>query len=435
MNEIERLQKQWRDSARFRGLHASMSLEKEGLVLGAGTILAKRGDDCVLELAGEETRILTLLAVAYGQPIKPSALDTIRHASKHARAGDECMAAMHVALAQLPKLADPADAARRLFIADGLIEAGVQPRDIWRALEFDTAALDEIEKGFNPDEPRNPAGDGIVSGRWTSLGEAAEEVASDVISTVGRAARRALPWAVPGIDVADTFVSMTSAASPAPRSGDVPGHPDLQYVLDEDALSLRIYRPPYPAPILEARAGTAGTYVDRRGRKIARLEATALRFFARALSQSISEHDTLQICPTEAPDRPGAKGLNLDYEDYIKAQNNDPPTRRGFGYWLLNPIDKRPVVVDDCRRSTNTPIEIKRGYDGFMSSFWGRGAMAIDWGYQATRQAQAWSGPEIEWDFSNKDAAQWAESVFRDTPWLGKVHAEWKPWKGHKDDQ
>ncbi|HTW36572.1 MAG TPA: hypothetical protein VMD53_18280 [Rhizomicrobium sp.] len=42
MREIEHLQKQWRDGARFRGLHASMSLENDGLVLGAKTLLAKR---------------------------------------------------------------------------------------------------------------------------------------------------------------------------------------------------------------------------------------------------------------------------------------------------------------------------------------------------------------------------------------------------------
>src|SRR5208282_375557 len=145
MEEIERLQNQWRDNARFRGIHAGLSLEKDGLALGAKTILAKRDSAGALAIDGEEAKLLTLLAVAYGRPVDLSVLRNIRVASKHARAGNECMAAMHIALAGLPKLPDPPDDARRLFIADGLIAEGVAPRDIWTALEFDSAPLDELE--------------------------------------------------------------------------------------------------------------------------------------------------------------------------------------------------------------------------------------------------------------------------------------------------
>ena len=45
MKQIEDLQKRWQDSARLRGLQAAMSLEKRGLVLGAGTVLARAFDD------------------------------------------------------------------------------------------------------------------------------------------------------------------------------------------------------------------------------------------------------------------------------------------------------------------------------------------------------------------------------------------------------
>ena len=133
MNQIEQLKKRWENTVRFRALHAAMSLEKEGLTLGAGTVLSKRNFDGAL------------------------ALD-----------GDECMAAMVIALAGLPKLADPADSARRLFIADCLMKEGVSPRDIWTALDFDPAPLDELDKRYNPDQPRVPAGSGRTSGEWTS---------------------------------------------------------------------------------------------------------------------------------------------------------------------------------------------------------------------------------------------------------------------------
>src|SRR5215472_17455744 len=81
------------------------------------------------------------------------------------------MAAMGIAMAKLPRVFEPTDAARRLFIADGLIATGVDPRDIWKALDFDASRLDAIEK-FDPDEARVPAGSGKPSGEWTSSGAA-----------------------------------------------------------------------------------------------------------------------------------------------------------------------------------------------------------------------------------------------------------------------
>ena len=141
-------------------------------MLGAGTVLAPRDDDPGganrLRLDGEEPRLLTLLSVAYGRPVDASILGTIRRASKRWSAGEDCLAAMHLALAGLRKLDDARDAARRLFIADGLMADGVAPRDIWTALEFDPTPLDDLEKLYNPNEARNPKGDGDISGRWAS---------------------------------------------------------------------------------------------------------------------------------------------------------------------------------------------------------------------------------------------------------------------------
>ena len=87
MREIEHLQKQWRDSAGFRGLHASMTLENDALVLGADTILVKRDSDGTLAIDGEEERLLTLLSVAHGQPIGASILKSFRRASDCAKTG------------------------------------------------------------------------------------------------------------------------------------------------------------------------------------------------------------------------------------------------------------------------------------------------------------------------------------------------------------
>jgi len=132
--------------------------------------LQKKWNDGALALDGEDAKVLTLLSVAYGRTVNSSVLVKLRRASQHLRRGDECHAAMEVALV-LPVLAEPSDGARRLFIADGLIADGVAPRDIWTALEFDTAPLDALEK-YNRDEPRNPKGDGRASGEWINWDDA-----------------------------------------------------------------------------------------------------------------------------------------------------------------------------------------------------------------------------------------------------------------------
>lgn len=132
MKELENLQRRWRDGVRLEGLRTALSLEKDGLVLGATRLLHKQEGTGALQLEGQEARLLALLSVAYARPVNPSIFGNIRRASKHAAANDDAMAAMHLALAGLPRLADPPDAARRLFIADGLLAMGV-----WRATDPD----------------------------------------------------------------------------------------------------------------------------------------------------------------------------------------------------------------------------------------------------------------------------------------------------------
>lgn len=449
METIERLQGEWRDKGRFHALHAGMSLEKDGLVLGAGTMLAKRNRVGAITVEGEEARLLTLLAVAYGRPPDMSVLGAIRRASKHAGAGDESLAAMHIALARLPKLADVPDASRRIFVADGLMAEGVSPRDIWTALEFDPEPLDEILGKYSQNEPRNPKGDGDISGEWTSdsgapttttldggiadsasgvtvLSEGAESASGRVASAVG--------LAIPGLDVGAALLSMTGNAGTAPISGAIPGRPDLRYDWTPDEGVLRIYQAPYPAPAIMATPGTVrGTLVDQRGRKVARLLTTGIQLNIAAISEELPRDDPRR-CPKPAPDRPGAgnDALSQAYEDHIKEQNNNPPTPHGYGYWLKNPFDARAVVVDDCVSRRARIFEIKWGYTGLVSSPGGRMIMAVDWGYQATRQFEASQGRSIEWDFSDKPAADWAREVFSWLPWLRGIDVEWKPWDGHK---
>ena len=285
MKQIQDLQKRWQETVRFRGLHAAMTIEKDALVLGARTVLARRNHDGALALDGEDARLLTLLSVAYGQPVSASVLGTIRKASRHARTGDDAMAAMYIALAKLPTLHDPSDSACRLFIADGLMAEGVSPRDILNALDFDPAPLDEVDKRYNPDQPRVPAGSGKTSGEWTSGDGAASaeargaaearvappdavDAAERAAAAEGDAAAETLAertwWAsvlAMGPRAAGPLVFMSALLYSTPagggyRFGKVPGHPDLKWVEEEGLFT--VTRESDGEVVLQAKRGPDG---------------------------------------------------------------------------------------------------------------------------------------------------------------------------------
>jgi hypothetical protein len=147
-----------------------LEITGEGLVLGAGTILAKMGGDSKgsPELSlDDERRIMAILATAYGRPLQAHVLDKMRRAAELWNGGDKALAHIHLAFAGLPPC-DDMDLALRLFVADELIEAGASPATLMKAQGFDTAPLDMLK--FNPAQPRWPAGNGDESGEWSGGG-------------------------------------------------------------------------------------------------------------------------------------------------------------------------------------------------------------------------------------------------------------------------
>ncbi len=68
----------------------------------------------------------------------------------------------------LPELQNPREAARCLFIVDRFIKGGTSPRAVFEALGLGSTYIDAVEKLYNPDQPRVPAGNGRASGEWTS---------------------------------------------------------------------------------------------------------------------------------------------------------------------------------------------------------------------------------------------------------------------------
>jgi len=448
MREIEHLQKQWRESVSLRGFQASLSLEKDGLALGTTMLLARHNETGALEIEGEETKLLTLLSVAYGRPVDASILGAVHRASKHACAGDEAMAAMHIALAGLPRLADPADAARRIFIADGLLAMGVRPHDIFAALGFDPAPLDVLGKLFNPEEPRNPAGSGRVSGEWTSEAEEAIETA---VEAAARAASRLAPIAaraasavaeVPGavaLLAASVPLIISTSATGKRTEGSVQGRPDLRFAWNEDGTDLRIFRESDNQTVLTATLTPDGKLrvgPQLVGRK--RGDTVVIDPFLLPPELPMSdEDDDRRMCPKESLDRPGRSGdkgkKDKNYEDQMKRWvNPGNPTPRGFGYAFFNPETGRIIIFDDCQKRSGSLFDAKgTGYAKLLNSKHdelreGVGGKLIK---EALSQIAASQGRQIYWCFAERDAAKLVEKLFYDSKIeeLERIHFLYMP--------
>ena len=138
-----------------RGYQGRMTLTGQGLVLGAGTLLAKL-DDNALPIEADQERIWTLLSVAYGEKISPAMFGSLRRVAKHWHGGDKSLAAIHLAQMGLPDIGE--DAAYRLSLAAELIGAGVAPRELARELELNPIQFD-VSK-YDENQTRVPAGSG-----------------------------------------------------------------------------------------------------------------------------------------------------------------------------------------------------------------------------------------------------------------------------------
>jgi hypothetical protein len=154
MPSLNRLREEWDDHARSHTFEPVMTLAEDGMVLGRGTVLARwRFDDRKRP------------ELAYGAPIDPRVLGNIRRASKAWRAGETCLALIHLARTGLQNLPDE-EAAYRLFAADRLLASGIGPQHLLEGCDIDRAVLDLLKAGFNPDEARVPAGE-PDGGQWT----------------------------------------------------------------------------------------------------------------------------------------------------------------------------------------------------------------------------------------------------------------------------
>ena len=94
------------------GVGRSIQTGKDGLVLGAGTCLARMTTHQRLDLDRDRERVLALLSVVRGRPVAADVLGPIAAAAAHWRRGDKALANLRLILAVLPRLDDPTDADR-----------------------------------------------------------------------------------------------------------------------------------------------------------------------------------------------------------------------------------------------------------------------------------------------------------------------------------
>jgi hypothetical protein len=159
--QTEELVRRCEDHLAVHPIAAEMVFASGYLMLGAGTRLAKLGAPI------DEQRLVALMTSAHGGPIQASRLRHVRRAVETWREGTRALALTHLALSRLAKLGDPGEGARRLILADALMDAGVAPEAVINGLTNETASVSAPAAKYSPDQPRVPSGN-PNGGQWTS---------------------------------------------------------------------------------------------------------------------------------------------------------------------------------------------------------------------------------------------------------------------------
>jgi hypothetical protein len=436
----EELREVWRAHECEVPISTALCLVREGLVLGAGTVIvAADGERRLRSPRVDEGRVLALLSAAYGRAVAPSVLGNIERAAKAWCEGDDRLAYIHLAHAGLQPLDNVRAGAYRLFLADCAMKHCASHRAVLEALHLDARYIDAVEKLYNPNEPRVPAGSGRTSGEWTD----GEETSGDVAATQGAAGegeqgssllgRMPLPAASflgeldasqiaelsayasrllgPGVAAAVAMFGLLFIPSPnnIKVEGEVPEIPGLRYSWNRDETLLRLtYDDPEGGQHTFFAQLDGDVVRDVKGRVIGRvLSGRNVAIDAAAVSPDLVDEDEPRLCPVPVKDRRTNK-MGLEYENYIKSiVNPENPTLPYMGYKLPNAV--RVVSFDDCEHSTGTMVEIKDGYAGFLEDDWGRAFLKEMFLKQAMDQVQAAGTRPVRWYFSQGQVADYAK--------------------------
>jgi hypothetical protein len=405
------LQEAWRRQERDLPIEPGLTFQDVGLVLGAGTLLAPARDVADgLNVCGE-ARLAVLLAAAFGRTASQGALRHIRRAAIRWSEGDEALAAVHLAMTGLGPMPDSRRASHRLFLADHLLEAGMEPETLLRAL--DLGAL----RRYDPDQPRVPAGDGRTGGQWTSDGSSApldapvapsrpdgadpatdappagaspsapsaQDAGVDAFSLAPssadvEAARKAAeklveqalkgsggieglsPEAVAELATLSRLISvptiilgvlLTPTNSTVEQRHAVPRVPNTFYERFPGEIGWHIVTKNINGDDVEIPSGPDGFFRDPWGRPFAKvLPSGQLVFDAEGEFPPAVPHDEREpnVCPVPTPDKPGGGpgSFGRAYEDFMKLLlNPGGPTPSGFGRELPSPEAQSGKTIFD----------------------------------------------------------------------------------------
>jgi len=162
MTSMETLNKSWREKSGM-AFHAKPVVTDDGILFGVGTVLVRKIGDG-FDVASDAERAIGLLSIAKRGAVEPRLLHYFHNAALAWTRGEKALAQFHLAYARIAPLESREDA-KRLFLAEAVIAAGVPPLQLARMVGAGPA---EIGKGgYNFDESRNPKDDGHLSGEWT----------------------------------------------------------------------------------------------------------------------------------------------------------------------------------------------------------------------------------------------------------------------------
>jgi hypothetical protein len=432
----ERLRDAWLARKRAAPISPDLHFAPEGLVLGAGTILLPaEGHRRLANVEAYQARLLALLSATYGKAISPSVLGNIERAAKSWCAGDDCLAAIHLAHARLPLPDDLYEAARRLFITDAFIKTGTSPFAILQALGLDGAYVEAVEKLYNPLEPRVPKGHSIFSGRWTkALSFLAELTATQ--------AKRLSAWAA-GLLAAEAAGAAVEAAGavavagvllvPSPNelrvTGEIKGLSGGRYCWNRDDAELHI--------TYDTADGQHRTFIAQRkeqeflgpqGQVVGRILPDDQVFIdAGVLPGRPANDNEPKLCPLPQEDR-RTNDKGLAYEAFMRPiVNLGMPTPLGFGYYLVNPSTGKAVEFDDCQQTTGTMIDYKDRYWKMLSDLGLRQFIVDDLWDQAGDQIKAAGEHPTRWYFSEKQAADYMRKQFEKDPIRSRIEIVYAP--------
>lgn len=460
---LEQLRKRWRACEAATPIDATMRFNAQGLVLGAGAVLAanqnRSGRDIRLE--GGEARLLALLGAAYGRVADEGALGHIRRAAERWNEGDDARAALHLALARLGPLEPVREAAHRMFLADALLESGFGAEEVLKALNLDPSGLDWA-RGYNDQEPRVPKGQ-TGGGRWTDgsgdssatagrpktsrpapagrkpvapitafAGPLARPAGAQLSKLTPEAAAALGRWALRIVAAAGIEGALALGLALVPTNGrsvaqgQVPGRPNLRYFWNREETFLRVTGPG-PGGVrqtVQAHLGTDGVFRDPAGQAVARvLKGGVLAIDTTVVAEEFSDQtkdEGPKLCPAPMPDRPGNNNpKDRIYEDFVKRYVNGleaAPT--GWGVALPN-LRIRPradplVIYDDCEHDDGAMIEAKGRYGWMRKIESARKKISDDWLDQAERQiiaAEAQHRPVV-WYFRDLAGEEFAHNLF-----------------------